>query len=163
MATFNKFDCIVKDLAEGNHNWSDTAGTGHTLRFLICNVVPNVGDTLVDTTTTTCEVHSVGSAVEVTAFTGYTKKGPEIVWGSSSQTNGAYKLCASANVVITNTSGSASPSFQYAVAYNDEAKTTATRPPIGWWNYGSSIQLQNNETFTWDSNESTGWMTLTIS
>ena len=62
---------------------------------------------------------------------------------SSSQTSGTYSLVGS-DLTITATSGGIGP-FRYAVLGN----STASKP-IGWWDYGSSITLNDTETFTLD-------------
>jgi hypothetical protein len=48
-------------------------------------------------------------------------------------------------------------SFQYVVLYNDDP-TSPADPLIGWYDYGSSVTLNNGETFTIDF--TTGFATL---
>jgi hypothetical protein len=47
--------------------------------------------------------------------------------------------------------------FRYAVLYND---TSADDDLIAWWDYGSSITLNNGDTFTVDFDPTTGVLTL---
>ena len=48
--------------------------------------------------------------------------------------------------------------FQYAVLYN---ATSATKPLIGWWDYGTSVTLTNGNTFTVDLDQVNGILTIT--
>jgi hypothetical protein len=150
MASFVKFNCFVEDLAEKVHNLGSD-----TLKCLLTNTAPNAADTHVDTTTTPCEVHPTSGAVEVAAFTGYSKGGPSVTITYSAQSSGTYKLVGT-DIVITNSSGGDSGSFRYVVLYNDSSATTSTRGVIGSWDYGSSILLHNGETFTIDFDGTNG-------
>lgn len=143
MAVFNKFNQFVQDLGRGVMNLNSD-----TLRDLLTNTSPNAADTVVDTTTSTCTVKSTSNAAEIAAGNGYTKKGTAIGSTAYSQSGGAATL-SGGNVVYTASGGTIGP-FQYVVCYDDSVATTATRPVIGWWNYGSAITLQNGETFTID-------------
>jgi hypothetical protein len=58
--------------------------------------------------------------------------------------------------VFTASSGSIGP-FRYAVLYDD---TAASDQLIGFWDYGSSITLNDTETFTVDFDASAGVLTL---
>jgi hypothetical protein len=53
--------------------------------------------------------------------------------------------------------GSIGP-YQYAVLYNF---TSATKPLIGWWDYGTAITLTNGNTFTVTTDLSNGILTIT--
>jgi len=154
MATFNKFNCFVEDVAEGSHDFAND-----TLMVLLTNTAPNAADTLVDTTDTTCTVEATSNAAEIAAGNGYTKKGNAASLTTSSQTSGTYKLVLADPATWTASGGTIGP-FQYAVLYNDTKKTTSTRPPIGWWNYGSAVTLQVGETFKVDFDAGTGVLTI---
>lgn len=92
---------------------------------------------------------------EISAGNGYTAGGTAATISSSAQTTGTYKLTL-ADVVFTASGGTIGP-FRYAVLYDD---TAASDQLIGWWDCGSSITLQDGETFTTDFNASTGVLTL---
>lgn len=52
---------------------------------------------------------------------------------------------------LTLTSSGDAPTFRYITVYNF---TAATQPLVGWVDYGSNVQLNNNDTFaiTFDQN-----------
>ncbi len=138
MATFNKFNAFVEDLAEKVHNLGSD-----TLRILLTNSAPVAANSV------------KGDLTEISAGNGYTAGGTAATTSSSAQTSGTYKL-ALADVVFTASGGSIGP-FRYAVLYND---TSASDSLIGWWDYGSSITLATTETFTVDFDGTAGVMTL---
>ena len=138
MATFNKFNAFVEDLAEKVHNLGSD-----TLRILLTNSAPVATNSV------------KGDLTEISAGNGYTAGGTAATTSSSAQTSGTYKLVL-ADVVFTASGGTIGP-FRYAVLYND---TSASDSLIGWWDYGSSITLATTETFTVDFDGSAGVMTL---
>lgn len=154
MSAFNKFNQFVEDLAKKVHNLN-----ADTLMVLLTNTAPVAGDTIVDTTTTPCTVKSTSNAVEVAAGNGYTKKGNAAAFSSGAQTSGTYKLVLADPTLWTAAGGTIGP-FRYAVLYNDSGATSATRPVIGWWDYGASVTLQIGETFTVDLDGTNGVLTL---
>jgi hypothetical protein len=139
MATFNKFNCFVEDLAEKAHNLS-----ADTLKVALTNTAPTASQTTWNTT----------DHPAPTAANGYTAGGNSITISSSSQTSGTYKLVL-ADSVFTAAGGSIGP-FRYAILYN----STALAKPIGWYDYGSSITLATGETFTVDFDATNGVLTL---
>lgn len=138
MATFNKFNAFVEDLAEKVHNLGSD-----TLRILLTNSAPSASNSV------------KGDLTEISAGNGYTAGGTAATTSSSAQTSGTYKLVL-ADVVFTASGGSIGP-FRYAVLYND---TSTSDSLIGYWDYGSSITLATTETFTVDFDGTTGVMTL---
>lgn len=139
MATFNKFNAFVENIAEGVHNFQS-----HTLKVMLTNSAP------VNTYTTKSDV------TEISAGNGYTAGGATVTTSSSSQTSGTYRLVC-ADVVFTAT-GAVGP-FRYAVLYND-TPTSPADPLVGWWDYGSALTLANGETFTVDFDAVNGVLSL---
>lgn len=147
MAAYNKFNSFVEDLCLSRFVLSTD-----TLRILFTNTAPVAGDIQVDTTTATCTIKATSNAAEIAAGNGYTKKGPALTITTSSQSGGTYTLAA--NQSVTTASGGTIGPLRYVALYDDTTLTTATRPVISWWDYGSSITLNNTETFTVQFNSS---------
>ena len=142
MAAAVKFQAFVENLAEKVHDLG-----ADTLKVMLTNTEPVAAtdDTLSDIT-------------EITAANGYTAGGTQSTITSSAQTSGTYKLVLE-DVVFTASGGTIGP-FRYAVLYND-TPTSPANPLIQYWDYGSSITLQDGETFTWDADATNGIMTIT--
>ena len=136
MATFNKFNIFVADIANKVHNLG-----ADTLKVFLTNSAPVATDTIKSDLT------------EISAGNGYSAGGLSVTGITSSQTSGTYKLTSSADPVLTAV-GSVGP-FRYAVLYND-TPTSPADPLIGWWDYGSSISLASGETFTVDLDQTNG-------
>ena len=122
MATFNKFNSFVEALAEGAHNLGSD-----TLTIALTNTAPGATNSVL-TNMTEISYTNVSSRV-LTSVT-------------SSQTSGTYTLDA-ADLVLT-ASGTV-PTFRYVVLYNDTATNDEL---IGYYDYGSAVDLLNGETFT---------------
>lgn len=133
MATLNKFDCFVENLAEKVHNLGSD-----TLKLMLTNSAPSASNTVKTDIT------------EISAGNGYTAGGHATSVSSSAQTSGTYKLVLS-DVVIT-ASGAIGP-FRYVVLYND---TSTSDSLIAYADYGSSISLAAGETFTIDFDATNG-------
>ena len=80
---------------------------------------------------------------EISAGNGYSAGGTALASVTSSESAGTYTFDA-ADLVFTASGGAIGP-FRYAVLYN---KTAASDNLIGWWDYGSSISLNDTETLT---------------
>lgn len=140
MATFNKINAFVENLAEKVHNLG-----ADTLKIMLTNTAPIATNSIKSDLT------------EISAGNGYTAGGTAPSISSSAQTSGTYKLTL-ADVVFTAAGGTIGP-FRYAVLYND-TPTSPADPLIGWYDYGSSITLADTETFTVDFDASAGALTL---
>jgi hypothetical protein len=141
MAAYNKHYSFLGDVFLGRINL-----TSDTLRCLLTNTAPVAGDIQVDTTTTPCTIKATSNAVETAAGNGYTKKGIALTVTTSTYATTTYTLAA--NQIVWTAAGGAMAAFRYVDLYDDTALTTATRPVISWWDYGSSITLNDTETFT---------------
>jgi len=130
MATFNKFQQFVDDLANGVH---DLDGTD-TLKVALTNTAPNATDA------------TFSQITEITAENGYSAGGADTT-NTGSETSGTFTVGAT-DVTWTASGGTIGP-FRYVVLYND-TPTAPADPLIGYWDYGSSITLQNGESFTVD-------------
>ena len=151
MAAFNKFNCFVEDLAEKVHNLG-----ADSLKVMLTNTSPNAADTVFDTLTD-LRLEAASNALDLTTGGGYTAGGTAASITSSAQSGGTYKLVLG-DVVFTATTGFGP--FRYAVLYNNTAGAAATRPLIGWWDYGSAVTLLALETFTWDADPTNGVLTI---
>jgi hypothetical protein len=146
MASFNKFNAFVENVAEGVHNLGSD-----TLRVYLSNSTPSASHTAYDGVT-----GSTGPA-EIAAGNGYTAGGNVASVSSSAQTAGVYKLVLNDPAVWTATGGSIGP-FRYVVLYND---TSASNALIGYWDYGTSITLATTESFAVDLDATNGVLTIT--
>ena len=77
---------------------------------------------------------------------------------SSGQTGGVYKLIL-ADLTLTASGGSVA-AFRYIYIYNDTV-TSPADPLIGYYDYGSSLTLNDGDTFTIDFSPSNGVIQLT--
>lgn len=138
MATFQKFNAFVENLAEKVFNLGSD-----TLKVMLTNTAPTSSNSV------------KADLTEISAGNGYTAGGTAATISSSAQTSGTYKLVL-ADVVFTASGGAIGP-FRYAVIYDDTASSDQL---VGYYDYGTSFTLYSGETFTVDFNESTGVMTF---
>lgn len=139
MATFNKFNAFAEHVYEKVHDLG-----ADTLKVMLTNTAPTASNSV------------KADLTEISAGNGYTAGGTQTSQSSSAQTSGTYKL-VSADVVFT-ASGGTIGAFRYAVLYND-TPTSPADPLIGYFDYLSSITLQNGETFTVDFDGTNGVLT----
>lgn len=140
MATYNKFQAFVENLAEKVHNLGSD-----TLKVMLTNTAPVATNSV------------KADLTEISAGNGYTAGGTQATISSSAQSSGTYKLVL-ADVVFT-ASGGTIGALRYATLYND-TPTSPADPLIAWHDYGSSITLQDTETLTWDADASAGILTI---
>ena len=142
MASFNKFNCFVQDVAHALHDM--LTGTSHVYKVYLTNTAPVATNTVYNT------------PADLATANGYTSGGASIGTSSGSQTSGTFRLIGGSDPAWTAAAGSIGP-FQYAVLYNS---TSATKPLIGWWDYGTALTLTNGNTFTVDLDQVNGVLTL---
>jgi hypothetical protein len=132
VATFNKFQDFAEQLGKGVHQLH---AAGHTLKVYLSNTTPDAALDAVK-----------ADLAEITPANGYPSGGTD-VQNDYTETGGTGTL-SGVDVVFTASGGSFGP-FRYAVLYND-TPTSPADPLIGWWDYGSSISVNDGETFTVD-------------
>lgn len=141
MATFNKFNSFVEALAEKVHNLG-----ADTFFVQLMNSAPTAANAV-----------ETDLPADLGTANGYTSGGVTVGTATlSSQTGGVYTLKI-ADKVITAAGGSIGP-FRYVVLFNN---TATNKELIGWFDYGSSLTLNNTETFTIDFDDANGVLTLT--
>lgn len=130
MAAFNKYQQFVEDLGNKVH---DLVGTNDTLKVILSNTAPNAA------------THAVlADAGDLSTANGYTAGGAD-TQNDGSESGGTLTVTG-VDVTWTASGGTIGP-FRYVILYND-TPTSPADPLIGWWDYGSSITLQDTETFT---------------
>lgn len=136
MATFNKYNQFVEDLANKVHDLFGTAGSGaDTCKVMLSNTAPNAA------------THAVrADATEIGAGNGYSSGGASIT--NVGTRSGGTVTVAATDVTFTASGGTIGP-FRYAIIYND-TPTSPADPLVGWYDYGASITLNDTETFTVD-------------
>lgn len=133
MASFVKIDQFAEDMGLGVH---DFASGQDTLKIALTNTAPTVA-----TDATLSDIS------EISAGNGYTAGGNTVANSDYSETSGTATL--SGDDVVFTASGGAIATFRYAVLYND-TPTTPADPLIGYWDYGSAVDLAVGESFTVD-------------
>lgn len=144
MASFNKYNTFVKDLASGVHQLQ--TGTSHVLKVALTNTAPNAS-----TNTVRADI------TELSTSGGYTSGGISVGTITGAETTGTFKLTGGTDPVWTGSG--AGFTARYAVLYND-TPTSPADPLIGWWDYGSSVTVAAGETFTVDLDQTNGILTL---
>lgn len=136
MAAFNKFNSFVEYLAEGVFNLQSDS-----LKIVLTNTAPVAGNSvLVDLT-------------EISNGNGYTAGGLAVTVSASGQTGGTYILVID-DLSIAADGGPLGP-FRYIVLI-DDTPTSPADPLIGWWDYGSSLTLADQEALLLDFHDSLG-------
>ena len=143
MASFNKFNQFVADLATGVHQLQ--TGTTHVLKVALSNTAPSSANAV------------LADITQVANGNGYTTGGVSVGTITGAQTSGTFKLTGGTDPVWT--AAGAGFTARYAVIYND-TPTSPADPLIGWWDYGSSVTLAAGETFTVDLDQINGILTL---
>jgi hypothetical protein len=141
MVAFVKFDDFNEQLLLGKHL---LGAADHVIKAMLTNTAPNATTNTVKTDIT-----------EITAGSGYVAGGTDIQ-NAVTQT-GATSQMTGVDVTWTASGGSFGP-FRYVILYND-TQTTPAKPLLGYYDYGSSISINDTESFTLDF--STSVITLT--
>ena len=128
MATFNKIQQFVEDLAHGVHDLA----TDQLVVALTTNANAPVATNTV-----------LANLTEI-AYTNLSSR--NITTSTSSQTTGTYSLVLT-DLVLT--ASGAVATFRHVAIYND-TPTSPADPLICWYDHGSDVTLANGETYTID-------------
>lgn len=139
MATFNKFNQFVEDVAKGVHNLA----TGALTVALCASANPPLATNSVLANLTQISYTNLSSRLVTTT--------------SCVQTSGLLRLIL-VDLVLTASGGSVAP-FRYVVLFND-TPTSPADPLIGWYDYGADLTLLVGETLTVDFDGTNGVITL---
>ena len=91
------------------------------------------------------------------SYTNLSDRTLQNVTSSDTDSNGTYKL--SADDLVLTASGGSVAAFRYVIIYND-TPTSPADPIVGYYDYGSSLTLNDGDTFTIDIGTN-GILTLT--
>ena len=127
MATYNKFNQTVEDLGNGVHDLA-----ADQLVVALTNTLP-------------VAANSVLADLTEIAYTNLSTR--NITTTSATQTAGTYRPIL-VDLTLT-ASGGAVAGFRYVVVYND-TPTIPADPLIAWYDYGSTVTMQDGETFLID-------------
>ena len=131
MVAFNKYQDFVEQVLTAKHNFT---AAGDVMKVYLSNVAPTATDT-----------GKPGSATEISAGgNGYTAGGTD-VQNTLAEVTGTATVSGT-KVVFTSATGAIGP-FRYVVLYND-TQTSPADALVGWWDYLSSITLNDTETFS---------------
>ena len=145
MATFNKVNDFVVNAVHNMDLESDQ------IKIALTNTAPAS-----ETSNPTSDGNGiVGNLTEI-SYTNLSSR--NVTTSSSSQTSGVYKLVL-ADLTMTASGGSVGP-FRYVYVFNDTV-TSPADPIIGYYDYGSSLTLNDGDSFTVDFSEANGVLQIT--
>jgi hypothetical protein len=140
MATYQKFNAFTENQLTSNIDWN-----ADTFKVMLTNTAP-------------LSTNSVkADLTEIAAGNGYAAGGsvPSGVGNGITVTrSGGTTKVVGGDVVFTASGGTIGP-FRYAVLY-DDTPTSPADPLVAFWDYGSSVTLNNAETFTVDFDATNG-------
>lgn len=115
----------MADVANKVHNLG-----ADTLKIMLTDVAPVATNTI------------KANLTDIAAGNGYAAGGTAVTITASSQSSGTYKLVGN-NVTFTASGGSIAQ-FRYAAIYNF---TAVSGNLIGWWDYGTEVNVTNGNSF----------------
>lgn len=140
MASFTKYNTFIDELSKGGHNLQTAV-----FKVALTNTAP---------TPTTDTVWNTTVAPAPASANGYTAGGNTLTTSSAATTTGTFKLVL-ADSVFTAAGGTLGP-VRYAIVYD----SSASNKVVGYYDYGSSVTLNDTETFTVDFDATNGVLTL---
>ncbi|MEO7397328.1 MAG: hypothetical protein ABIW84_02065 [Ilumatobacteraceae bacterium] len=139
MASYNKFQQFVEDLAKGVHNFTSDATSTVTVALTAAANAPVATNAV------------LGDLTQIA----YTNLSSRVIINVTAEHTTGTVTFAGDDLVLT--ASGAVATFRYVVLYNDDP-TSPADPLIAWYDYGSNVTLASGETFTIDFTG--GWATL---
>jgi len=140
MATFQKVNDFVANAVHNMDLESDQ------IVVALSNTAPGS-----ETLNPTSDDNGVLSNVTEIAYTNLSSR--NVTTTSSTQTGGTYKLVL-ADLTLTSSGGSTGP-FRFVYLYNETVATPAD-PLVGYYDYGSSLTLNDGDSLTIDFSAANG-------
>jgi len=144
MASFNKVNDFVVNAVHNMDLESDQ------LAVALTNTAPGS-----ESSNPTADGNGIVGNLTQISYTNCSSR--NLTTSSSSQSSGVYKLVV-ADLTLT-ASGTVGP-FRYIYIFDDTV-TSPADPIIGYYDYGTSLTLNNGDTFTLDFSPSNGVIQLT--
>ena len=135
MATFNKFQSFVANVANGTYNLGS--------------------DQLVVALTDSAPTATNNSLSDITQISYTNLSSRNITTSSSTQTSGTYNLKLS-NLILS--ASGAVAQFRYVVIYDS---VPGSHQLIGWYDYGSEVNMNNGDTFAISFDGTNGLISIT--
>ena len=135
MASYNKFNQFVEDLAHKKHDFSSD-----TFTVALTNTLPTATDAIL-------------TDITEVLYTNCSSR--NLVRASSGQTSGTYKIVFN-DLTLTASGGNVGP-FRYVVVYNDTATNDLL---VGWYDYGASNTMVDGSSFEIDMDNVNGMFDL---
>lgn len=130
MASFVKYEQFAVDVTAGVHELT-TAGS--TIKIALSDTAPVVG------------TDAVLADVTQIAYTNITETVPADTTNVGAETPAGTWDVSGTDITLNATGNVAQ--FQYVILYND-TPTSPADPLIGYWDYGSKVNLSSGESFT---------------
>lgn len=137
MASYNKFNCFVQNLHEGEHNF-----TIDTIKIALTATQPSPLDL------------TISDIEEVTSNGGYPSGGISALVTYSQQVNGTYTLKLQ-DTTFTST-GYVDP-FRYIVIYNF---SSTEKSLICWYDHGAQVALEPGESYFFNFDQVLGLFSM---
>jgi hypothetical protein len=131
MASFNKFNQFVEDLAKGVHNFTSDSTCTITVALTAAANAPVAGNAVL---------------ADLTQIS-YTNLSSRVITGAGCEQSSGTVTFSATDLVLT--ASGAVATFRYVVLYNDDP-TSPADPLIGWYDFGSDLTLANGDTLTID-------------
>jgi hypothetical protein len=140
MATFNKVNDFVLNAV-------------HNMDLASDQVVVALSNTAPGSESPNPATDGNGVLANVTQVSYTNLSSRSVTTSSSTQTSGTYKLVL-ADITLTSSGGSTGP-FRYVYIYDDTV-TSPADPLIGYYDYGSSLTLNDGDSLTVDFSSANG-------